>query len=204
MPTSETTARKTVARERVDLLETLAKHRDFLRLTVRNLTDQQAAQRSTISQLCLGGLLKHVADVESSWTDFILGGADAMAQGTAGWDTTLWLSRFELLPGESLAGLLEHYDEVAERTDEIVATLPDLDHAHRLPEAPWFEKDAHWSARRVLLHIIAETAQHAGHADIIREAIDRIQDHGVGAASTPTHTPTTGAPPSCGTIPYRI
>ena len=31
---------------------------------------------------------------------------------------------------------------------------------------------ASWSARRVLLHIVAETAQHAGHADIIREAID--------------------------------
>ncbi|WP_322752022.1 MULTISPECIES: DUF664 domain-containing protein, partial [unclassified Frankia] len=31
---------------------------------------------------------------------------------------------------------------------------------------------ARWSARRVLLHVIAETAQHAGHADIIREALD--------------------------------
>ena len=41
-----------------------------------------------------------------------------------------------------------------------------------LPEAPWFEQGASWSARRVLAHLIAETAKHAGHADIIRESID--------------------------------
>jgi hypothetical protein len=35
-----------------------------------------------------------------------------------------------------------------------------------------------WSARRVLLHIIAETAQHAGHADIIRETLDRQKTMG--------------------------
>jgi hypothetical protein len=61
---------------------------------------------------------------------------------------------------------------VARRTDRVVAELPDLDVSHALPEAPWFEPGARWSARRVLLHIIAETAQHAGHADIIREALD--------------------------------
>ena len=50
--------------------------------------------------------------------------------------------------------------------------LPDLDAAHPLPEAPWFERGTSWSARRVLLHIIAETSQHAGHADLLREALD--------------------------------
>jgi hypothetical protein len=38
--------------------------------------------------------------------------------------------------------------------------------------APWFPPDGVRSARRVFLHIIAETAQHAGHADILRESID--------------------------------
>jgi hypothetical protein len=60
---------------------------------------------------------------------------------------------------------------VARRTDELVGTV-DLDAAQPLPKAPWFEPGASWSARRVFLHIVAETAQHAGHADIIREAID--------------------------------
>ena len=48
----------------------------------------------------------------------------------------------------------------------------DLDQDHPLPKAPWNEPGARWTARRTLLHILAETSQHAGHADIIREALD--------------------------------
>jgi len=59
-----------------------------------------------------------------------------------------------------------------------VARLTDLDASHPLPEAPWFERGARWSARRALLHIIAETAQHAGHADIIRESLDGTKTMG--------------------------
>lgn len=162
--------------ERADLLQTLAKHRAFLRFTVRDLTDEQAARRPTVSELCLGGLIKHVAAAESNWVDFILGGPEGMAHGADEWNSEAaaveWPKQFQLLAGETLAGVLEHYDEVARRTDEVVATLPDLDRSHPLPSAPWFEPGARWSARRALLHIIAETAQHAGHADILREAID--------------------------------
>ncbi len=89
-----------------------------------------------------------------------------------------WEGQFRMLEGETLAGLLEHYDEVASKTDQIVATLPDLDVSHPLPEAPWFEPGARWSARRVLLHVIAETSQHAGHADIIRESLDGSKSMG--------------------------
>ena len=73
---------------------------------------------------------------------------------------------------ETLVGILADYDEVAQRTDELVASLPSLDASQPLPEAPWFPPGARRSARRVFLHIVAETAQHAGHADIIRETID--------------------------------
>ena len=85
---------------------------------------------------------------------------------------------FRLLPGETLDGVLADYAEVARRTDEVAATLPDLDIAHPLPKAPWFPPGARWSARQVLLHIIAETAQHAGHADIIRESLDGARSMG--------------------------
>ena len=74
--------------------------------------------------------------------------------------------------------MLAAYAEVARRTDELVASLPDLDAGHPLPKAPWFEPGARWSARRVFLHIIAEPAQHAGHADIIREALDGARTMG--------------------------
>jgi len=75
-------------------------------------------------------------------------------------------------------GLLENYAQVAHQTDELVAHLPDLDVTQPLPPAPWFEPGARWSARRAVLHLIAEIAQHAGHADIIRESLDGAKSMG--------------------------
>jgi uncharacterized damage-inducible protein DinB len=166
------------SQERADLLETLAKHRQFLGFTVRDLSDEQASEHPTASALCLGGILKHVAAVESGWTDFIVEGPQAMSQGTDEGSAAEWLSRFQMLPDETLVSLLERYEHVAARTDDVIANLPNLDDGHPLPEAPWFESGASWSARRVILHIIAETAQHAGHADIIRESIDGAKTMG--------------------------
>ncbi len=163
--------------ERADLLETLAQHRFFLRLTARDLTDEQAARRTTVSRLCLGGLVKHVTRVEQRWTDFILDGPEAPVGDVQG-SVAAHEESFDMLSGETLAGLLTRYEEVARRTDDVVAGLPDLDLSHPLPEAPWFAPGARWSARRVLLHIIAETAQHAGHADIIRESLDGSKSMG--------------------------
>jgi hypothetical protein len=162
--------------ERADLVSILDRHRYFLRQTVRGLTDEQAAQRTTVSELCLGGLIKHVTLTEGQWARFIREGPSAMT--FSGADASTWDDGFRMLPGETLAGLLEAYDEVARGTDELVATLPDLDASHPLPDAPWFERGARWSARRVLLHILAETSQHAGHADIIREALDGAKSMG--------------------------
>ena len=49
----------------------------------------------------------------------------------------------------------------------------DLDHPVPVPPAPWYPDDVDaWSLRWVLLHLIEETARHAGHADIVREAVD--------------------------------
>ena len=66
----------------------------------------------------------------------------------------------------------------ARHTDELIATLPDLDADHPLPPAPWNPPGERWSARRTLLHIATETAQHAGHADIIRESLDGAKSMG--------------------------
>lgn len=165
--------------ERADMLATLAKHRHFLRFTTRDLTDEQAGLRTTASELCLGGLVKHVTSVERNWAEFIVAGPPAMGDFTEMTEAD-WVQReneFKMLPGETLAGVLAAYDEVAARTDDLVATLPDLDAVQPLPKAPWYT-ETHWSARRVLLHIIAETAQHAGHADIIRESLDGAKSMG--------------------------
>jgi len=139
-------------------------------------TDEQAGRRTTVSELCLGGLVKHVAATESEWVDFIEGGPAAMA---AAFDSEVeWAGQFQLQPGETVAEVLDRYAAVARRTDALVSSLPDLDVSHPLPPAPWFEPGARRSARRVFLHIIAETAQHAGHADIIRESLDGAKTMG--------------------------
>ncbi len=158
--------------ERTDLLETLAAHRHFLRHTVRGLTDDQARQRTTASELTLGGLVKHVAAQEAGWVRFVQEGPEAIATPTDEAGFQKWADEFVLQPGETLQGVLAEYAQIAERTDELVRTLPDLDSSHPLPEAPWFPPGATRSARRVFLHIVAETAQHAGHADILRESLD--------------------------------
>ena len=177
--TTSTTAAP--AGERADLLSALATHRHFLRHTARDLTDTQAAQRTTVSELCVGGLVKHVTEVERMWVRFIEEGPDAMPSMTDFDDPAVaeaWGEEHRMLAGETLAGLLARYEEVARHTEEVVTALPDLDVSHPLPEAPWFEPGARWSARRVLLHVLAETTQHAGHADIIRESLDGAKTMG--------------------------
>jgi uncharacterized damage-inducible protein DinB len=166
--------------ERREYTGALAKHRGLLVRTLRGISEEQARLRPTVSALCLGGLIKHVTSTEESWSNFITEGTTAM--GGAGTDATTTVARFsatfEMTDDETVAVLLERYRERARATDELVMTLPSLGISHPLPDAPWFEQGASWSARRVLMHVIAETAQHAGHADIIRETIDGAKSMG--------------------------
>jgi uncharacterized damage-inducible protein DinB len=164
------------AQERADILDTLAKHRGLFRQTVDGLTDEQARSRPTASELCVGGLVKHVAQVEDRWARFIVEGPAAQVMDEAAY--AAHAAGFRMEEGETVAGLLAAYDEVARRTDELVTTLPSLDASQPLPEAPWFPPGARWTARRVFVHIVAETAQHAGHADILRETIDGAKTMG--------------------------
>jgi len=178
--TGTETKETTMTSERADLLETLRAHRFFLRNTTRDLTDEQARQRTTVSELTLGGLIKHVAETEAGWLSFIVDGPSSMLKGGKDWTQwgeQEWAERgasFQLLPDETLAGVLAEYERVAAQTDALVETI-DLDATQPLPDAPWFEPGARRSGRRSLLHIVAETAQHAGHADIIRESLDGAQ-----------------------------
>ncbi|MDX3379115.1 DinB family protein [Streptomyces sp. ME02-6991-2A] len=174
--------------ERADLLAELADARAALIRTVQGLGDEQIAERPTVSALCLGGLIKHVTSTEEGWLNFVVEGPSAMAfdlpegvtwedfaAGTAHTYPQWAIDRqndFQVLPGETLAGILARYEEVAARTEKVVADLPDLSVTHPLPDVPWNEPGAVRNARRVLIHVIAETTQHAGHADILREAID--------------------------------
>jgi hypothetical protein len=77
--------------ERSDLLAMLGKQRYFLRYTTRDLTDEQARRRTTVSELTLGGLIKHVALVERNWARFIVEGPHERSDASAwraSWPTT--------------------------------------------------------------------------------------------------------------------
>lgn len=81
---------------------------------------------------------------------------------------------FVLGDDETLAGALAGYADAARRTEEVLAAIADLEQGVPVPEgAPWFPEDLDaWSVRWVLLHLIEESARHAGHADIVPESID--------------------------------
>ncbi|MEV8349763.1 DinB family protein [Streptomyces niveus] len=174
--------------ERTDLLAALATARSTLINTVRGLTDDQLGETPTVSALSLGGLIKHVASTEKAWLRFVVEGPSAMSfalpdgvtwadfmAGTATEYPQWAIDRendFRMRPGDTLAGILARYEEIAAQTEKIVAEVPDLSATHPLPEAPWNEPGAVRSVRAVLIHLVQETAQHTGHADILRESID--------------------------------
>jgi uncharacterized damage-inducible protein DinB len=151
--------------EKQDLIQALERQRGFLAFTAQGLSDDQARSTPTDSELHIGGIVKHVTSTERGWVAFMTGHDMATAAGD-------WWAGHHMGAGETLAGLLDDYAACAAETAEAVRALADLDAATPLPEAPWFEPGATWTARRVLLHILAETAQHSGHADIIRETLD--------------------------------
>ena len=185
--TAETTGQQAPAGERAELITTLERHRGFLLQTAQDLTEEQARTASTVRALTIASLLKHVADTEEQWFRFAVEGAgafgsehevygddvdwNAIAENDS-WAGTEWTdTRFVLAEHETLEHLRARVEQVAARTEEVLRSA-DLDSAHPLPVAPWFEPGVSWSVRRVAIHVLAEISQHAGHADIIREAID--------------------------------
>lgn len=156
-----------VVDERDGLLAFIAQQRYLLRVAAHGLTDEQARATPTASQLSVGGLIKHVAITERHWMDLVL-------QRPGSTTAEDYASGFRLLPGQTLAGALDLLDQVAKETETIVAEISDLGQPVPVPKGvPWFPQDVEaWSVRWVLLHLIEEIARHAGHADIVREALD--------------------------------
>ena len=167
---------------------------DHQRQAVRNaafgLREDQARFRPTPSGLTLGGLVKHLVDAESGWIGHITG----TAPGDASFED--YMASFVLTEDETLAGVLEQYEEVSARTDAVIQDVDDLGRRVRLPDAPWFPDTEDCTVRWILLHLIEETARHAGHADIIREALD-------GALSGPLMAAVEGWPEEGWIKPWR-
>ncbi|MFD9421518.1 MULTISPECIES: DUF664 domain-containing protein [unclassified Streptomyces] len=109
-----------------------------------------------------------MANGERVWAQILVRGGDGELP-----DGMLDMEQYRMTEGETLPGLLELYANATRAIEGAVRARPDLDRSVPLPRTPWSPPETvHWPARRVLLHLIRETAQHAGHADIIREALD--------------------------------
>jgi uncharacterized damage-inducible protein DinB len=159
-----------VADEREGLLAFLAQQRQVLRVAAHGLSDEQARATPSASALSVGGLIKHVAATEQGWIDTVLQRTRSSRDDTE----SDYAADFRLQPGETLAGVLDRYAAVAKETEAVIGGIPDLGQPVPVPQdAPWFPDDVEaWSVRWVLLHLIEETARHAGHADIVRESLD--------------------------------
>ncbi|GHJ49584.1 hypothetical protein Cs7R123_69260 [Catellatospora sp. TT07R-123] len=180
-----------VADEREGLLAFLAHQRQVLKLAAYGLTDDQARLAATAGPLSVGGLIKHCAATETHWIDILL---QRPAMGVP----QDYAATFQLADDETLAGVIERYDAVATATAAAVALIPDLDDPVPVPKGvPWFPADVDaWSVCWVLLHLIEETARHAGHADIVRESID-------GATAFPLMAAAEGWPETPWMKPWR-
>jgi uncharacterized damage-inducible protein DinB len=155
-----------VSGETESLLAFLGQQRAAAAHAAYGLTEDQARSSSTGSTLSIGGLIKHLASAERGWIAR-LEGVDA-GDPT---DYTAYLAGFHLTDDETLAGALALYEEEAARSDKVIAGQADLGRIIALPKGvPWFPEAA--SVRWIVLHLIEETARHAGHADIIRESLD--------------------------------
>jgi uncharacterized damage-inducible protein DinB len=151
----------------------LASYLDFQRETVlmkaEGLTGDQMAQALAPSTLTLGGLLNHLALVEDSWMQVrFLGKKEAEPWAGVDWkaDPDWDFHRAaELAPGE----LQERYRAACERSRDVLAEASSLDDLSVKTLG-----GKRFSLRWVVLHLIEETARHAGHADLLRQAIDGV------------------------------
>jgi uncharacterized damage-inducible protein DinB len=155
--------------ERALLLAYIDQQRDGIRFAAFGLTDEQARLVPSVSALSVGGLVKHLTAMERSWMDTMLQRPQPSPEEGEG----DYEAGFRLGPDETLAGALADYEAAARETEQAVAGVA-LDDPVPVPKGvPWFPDDVDaWSVRWVLLHLIEETARHAGHADIVREHID--------------------------------
>jgi uncharacterized damage-inducible protein DinB len=135
--------------------------RDTLLWKVSGLTDAQLTQEQTPSGMTLLGLVKHMAYVERNWFQIRFSGRPLSVpwrSGDPGGD-------FRIEPHETGASIIAFYRAEIAESKCIVAAASSIETLAADPDRPH-------SLRRILVHMIEETARHNGHADILRELTD--------------------------------
>ena len=164
-----------VTDERSALREYLAFHQSAFFAVAYGLTNEQARARPTVSELSIGGLIKHATGVQRSWMARVAAAPDAPPRDSRPFDEIAegFAEEHVMRPDETLDGLLSAFEAENAKSLRLVDTA---DLAAEVPvptDIPWFPGNLKaWSVRWVILHVINELARHSGHADIIRESID--------------------------------
>ena len=160
MPTPEASP----ATERSGLREFLDYQREALITKVQGLSDTQARQTPTVSQLSLLSILKHSAIWERRWFQVIVAGHSSVEDWPEA-ESQEQDSTFRLSDQDTIETIVADYRMQIAASNEILSSFS-LDVPCAWPDM------ADQNLRFVALHMIEETARHAGHADIIRESID--------------------------------
>lgn len=151
---------------KADLLAYLQEGRDVLLLKLDGLGEYDLRRPLTSTGTNLLGLVKHLTFVELGYFGAVFGRPAPEARawveddGEANWD--MWAT-----PEEDPAGVVAAYRAAWAHARRTFDELP-LDAAGRVP---WWSRPE-VTLHRVLVHVIAETHRHAGHADIVRELVD--------------------------------
>lgn len=154
--------------ERDQLTAYLDYQRETILLKTDGLTAEQLARTLPPSSLTLAGLLNHLALVEDSWFRVRFAGLpDHELWAGVDWDADPeyeFRTALDLTPEE----LRARYVDACARSREVLAAAASLDQL----SVEKRRNGNHFDARWMVLHLIEETARHAGHADLLREAID--------------------------------
>jgi hypothetical protein len=158
--------------EKESLKVALDRHRDAILWKLEGLSDTDARKVMLPSGTSLLGLVKHLAAVEYSWFCQTFGReTEELPFVEEDPDADL---RVE--PGETTEDILAFYGRARAAADRVIGEVG-------LEETgtAWFGDAV--SMRWVLIHMVEETARHAGHVDILRELIDgMVGDHRPGDA----------------------
>ena len=159
-----------VSDEVTSLLAWLDYHRATLRRKADGLTQEQLAQRLPPSELTLGGLVKHMALVESSWLSRVFLDEPMIAP----FDTVDWAADqdwdFHSAAHDTPEQLAALHDASIAASDAILRKSLAGGGLDRLSAKA--RHGEHVDLRWIVTHLIEEYARHNGHADFLREAID--------------------------------
>ena len=124
-------------------------------------SDEALRARIVPSQTTLLGIVKHLAYVEIWWFQIVFAGREVEDD----WDEQDPDADWRIEPDDTTERVVSFYRETCDESRAIVASADDFD-------AESARAGKKYNLRRIMIHMIEETARHAGHADILRELID--------------------------------